>query len=215
MGNTKLNGWMQYVLLVAVIASLVFSVMSYNASNEDVDISKLAEEVAALIDINVDTGNITVEIPEIVIPDMDNAKLKDIFEGMFTAEIAGLEANATDAADDEINDEYDDSEDFEDAVEDLLSKEIEGFDRLLNNSNIYNVVADDVDVEVIVLSVHEDDADVESVKEVVVKYIFEDVEYEKEDNAKDYEIDVILTATVTYADGYPSDPEVSLELSLD
>ena len=168
MANAVLNKWIQYLVLILMVGCMLTSYMAYDiskdASSRTLDIPT-AEQIAALVDVSVDTSNLSIEVPEIEVPEIDNEKLDDIFKSLFNDNITALEEQAIDDADDEVADKYDDEDDFMDALEDFLAENIADFDRV--NDDYEADDYDDVDAEVIVLAMYEEDADDESDKKVI------------------------------------------------
>lgn len=89
MGNAKLNSWMQWILLIAVLASLGFSFVAFNQDDVVVNVPT-AEEIAAAI-----------VIPEVVPVELvegeltDTSKVDEIYEKLFENDAWEDEAEET------------------------------------------------------------------------------------------------------------------------
>jgi len=214
--NQKPVVWTVVIATLVLLVVGLFCVSSINNNLKLIDYPTAAEIAALVVIPEAGVYPTAQEIADLIkVPeteDISNQKLLEVWKDLFRGQIDLLETQGFDDVEDELLDEYEDDEDFEEDVEKFLSKNIEGFDRVLNNIEFEDYK--DYNVEVINLGLNEDDPEDESVKKVKVTFNYEEIEYEKEDSAKDYKIDFNLIVTVTYEDGYPDDPEFETEFVL-
>lgn len=204
MGNAKLNNWMQWVLLVGIIASLL---CSYGAYNKDIDIPEntypTASEIASLVVIP------EVVIPKIVTPevrDIDNDRLNNIWDVFFKGCSINLEVQAEEDAEDEVESELDDLEEF-------IEENIDRFDELVGSLDLDE---DETKITIIELGEciidefnYEYESDEDKEVEVIFKY---DFTYEDTSDNTNHKDSVYVTVNVRYDEDDLDDIE-SIEVS--
>lgn len=194
MENDSLVLWGLLAMLVLSVFSL-FAVYNVESVSEQEMREAVMEEVAKVKVPSAEEVASLVVMPELdfEVPEFKGEKMvKDLWENLYSVEIAELKDYAyNDSLDELMDDDYE-------ALEDWLKLNVEGFD------DLEDVDFDDYKVEVVELGLEEDE-------DKVAKVVFElEVEYDLMEGPNDhsYDKDLVVTAEVSYEEGDYSEEDV-------
>jgi len=189
MANAKLNCWMQWVLLVGVIATILLSYGAYSNS-EKINYDRIANLVN-VPKVEVPTADEIAD--KIVIPETENQRLDELWQKVYETEISDLKEEALEATLDEI-----DKEDIEDFLKD------EGYN--IDYVKSYKVDEDETEVEVTNLGLDDEDDKAATVN------LYLDVKYKQKTGSTTTQREYIEVTADYYIDD--GDEEVDLVYSI-
>lgn len=230
--QTNQPNWVQYLTLIAVVLSFVIALAAYSQSTTDkTNYNQIDNLVSTTVEEQLQQFEpVTVQTQEInetafvnafktILEEVDtsnsadNAKVKEIWEGVHSTEIAQLKLDSANKVLDEfeataLNNTLDDfetnlesSSDLEDKLDDFLNDEIDGYDQLVS----FSIDVDKTKFDIINLGL--DDSEDKKVEITIVAKVRYELD-SSDDRIKDT---VTIIATYYFDD---NDEEVDLAYSL-